>query len=155
MILLEDGSDKDLEILEEMYDLTVRDDVCAEVVSHVQDEPTVEAKKEVEKAQEVAKEEEAGEDVKMLPSSSEIKELELEDGEKNEEKPNVQNGTHAEAQEKPEQNGTGAKQEENVKKRITLPQKTQSIFFKHLPVIVTRADLEKVGFGFVIKNKIY
>ena len=148
MILLEDGSDKDLEILEEMYDLTVRDDVGAqEVVSHAQDE----AKNGDEKAQEVVKEEE--EDIKILPSSGEIKELELEDGEKSEEKPKVQNGTHAEAQEKTEQNGTAAKQEEIAKKRITLPQKTQSIFFKHLPVIVTRADLEKVGFGFVIKKK--
>ena len=150
MILLEEGSDSDLGILEEMYDLTGGDDVRAEVVSHARDESSVEAKKEdLEKAQEVGvkeeEEAEAGEDIKILPSSGEIKELELEEGEKNEEKPKVQNGAHAEAHEKPEQNGTAAKLEENAKKRTTLPQKTQSIFFKHLPVVVSRADLEKVG----------
>jgi hypothetical protein len=125
MIRLEGGIDQDLEILETIYG----------------NKNAIEEKSVDTKAPEKEEEEEEKEDVISIVQ----KEEENSNGEIKTEQDLDQN---KKLTENCQTFDTEIKKNDEKLKTtviVNIPQKTQSIFFKHLPVIVTRSDLEKIG----------
>ena len=124
MIKLEGGTDKDLEILDSIYEL--------ESVKSVEAVVADEKEANTNGDENTDKEEEKEDEGVVVKEEKEMNG----DGVKKE-----TNGEKTDSAAKT--NGT-KRVEEKKAAAISVPQKTQSIFFKHLPVIVTRGDLEKV-----------
>ena len=129
MIKLEDGSDEDVQKLEAYYD-KIKNKINQNEIKEVKLDK-IDEKEENEDGQEDA--EEGEEDKKNI-------EKKLNNSEATEETKQVEETVVKE-------NESSLKQDikEDIDFIQTLPHKTQSIFFKHLPVIVTRQDLEKIG----------
>ena len=161
MIMLEGGEEKDLEILESIYDLSKNPNLLNDLAemgevekngSDDESEPS-----EIEEGDEEEGEEE--DDGNLDPERPKLhrtkkKAKKAQNGEESEDKMNISesNGDKKKDDVRAEKSHVEKKEtneSENEKSErfstYNIPQKTQSIFFKHLPVIVTRQDLEEVN----------
>ena len=135
MIRLEGGTSQELDILETIYEeAREENETDAKLKENVKEESDDEA--------EVKKTSEKDTNGDELKSSNESASNTLENEKTNGEKSEAVIKSETKDEVKKSTNNTLPKKSTPP----TIPQKTQSIFFKHLPVNVTRSDLEKASF---------
>jgi hypothetical protein len=143
MIRLEGGTSQELDILETIYEeAREENETETKLKENVKEESDDEAG--------VKKTSEKDTNGDELKSSNEAESNTLENEKTNGEKSETTIKSEKKDEEKKSTNNTLTKKSTPP----TIPQKTQSIFFKHLPVNVTRSDLEKVNF-LIRKNCFY
>jgi hypothetical protein len=139
MIRLEGGTSQELDILETIYEeAREENETDAKLKENVKEESDDEA--------EVKKTSEKDTNGDELKSSNESASNTLENEKTNGEKSEAVIKSETKDEVKKSTNNTLPKKSTPP----TIPQKTQSIFFKHLPVNVTRSDLEKVSVGSLV-----